>query len=74
MDIYEARIKIHAAITETLVALGSEDRMTEAELETLADECAEVADILMEDLGIGVTSVEADSGIIHATIELYEPE
>lgn len=74
MDIYEARIKIHTAITETLVALGTDNKTTDEELQSLSDECAEIADIIMEDLGISVVSIGEDGKTIHATIELYEPE
>lgn len=72
MNIYEARLKIHATLRDALVALGTDDRTTDEELLSLEDECSEIADILMEDLGLDVTSVEENT--IHATISLYEPE
>lgn len=72
MNQFEARLKIHSAIRDALVSLGADEGSTEEEILSLEDECSEIADILLEEIGLDVVSVEGE--IIHATIALYEPE
>ncbi len=63
MNPNEARLKIHGAITEVLVAMAVEDNATDEEVESLEEEMAELADVIMEDLGVEVVSVNEDKSI-----------
>ena len=60
----EAKIQIYETIIDVLVSLAVEDDAT-------AEEMSELADILMENLGLEVDSVEED-GSIKVTLRLYE--
>jgi hypothetical protein len=70
MNINEARMRIHGAITEVLVEMIAEDDATEEELEDLGDQMGELSDIILEDIGLDVVSVNED-GMITATLHLY---
>lgn len=69
----EAKIKIYETIVDVLVSIGADDDMSDDEVEELAEEMSELADILLETLGLEVNSVEPD-GSIKATLRLYEGE
>lgn len=70
MNANEARLKIHGTITEVLVAMLAEDNATPEDLDEMDETMAELADIIMEDIGLEVTSVDED-GTIHTTLQLY---
>jgi len=61
MNVHEARLKVHGAITLFLVDMAAEDDATEADLEALEEEMAELADLLLEELGLDVVSAESES-------------
>jgi transposase len=63
MNANEARLKIHGAITEVLVAMAIEDDAPDTEVESLFEEMGELADVIMEDIGIEVVSVNEDKSI-----------
>ncbi len=63
-------MRIHGAITEVLVEMIAEDDATEEELEDLGDQMGELSDIILEDIGLDVVSVNED-GMITATLHLY---
>lgn len=69
----EAKIKIYESIVDVLVSIGVDDNMTDDDVEELAEEMAELADIILETLGLEVDSVGED-GSIKATLRLYEGE
>ena len=63
MNANEARLKIHGAITEVLVAMAIEDDAPDTEVESLFEEMGELADVVMEDIGLEVVSVNEDKSI-----------
>lgn len=69
----EAKIKIYESIVDVLVSIGVDDDMSDSDVDELAEEMSELADILLETLGLEVDSVEED-GSIKATLRLYEGE
>ena len=73
MNTNEARMKIHGAITEVLTIMAAEDDTTEHDLVDLEDQMAELADVLMEDLGVEVQSVNED-GSINVVLRLFSDE
>ena len=73
MNTNEARMKIHGAITEVMTIMAEEDGASEQELIELEDQMAELADVLMEDLGIEVQSVNQD-GSINVLLRLFSDE
>lgn len=70
MNPNEARLRVHGAITEVLLEMLADEGSNPEELETLADDMGELADIIMEDIGLDVVSVDDDK-TIHATLQLY---
>lgn len=73
MNANEARLKIHGAITEVLVAMAVEDEATEDEIESLVEEMAELSDVIMEDIGLEVVSVNEDKSI-NVVLRLFTDE
>ena len=73
MNSNEARLKIHGTITDVLVAMAVDDDSTDEDVEQLADELGEVSNIIMEDLGLEVLSVEED-GSIMVKLQLFVDE
>lgn len=73
MNTNEARLKIHGAVTEVLVAMAIEDNSTDEEVELLEEDMSELADVIIEDIGLEVVSVN-DDGSITVTLRLYEGE
>jgi hypothetical protein len=67
----EAKIQIYETIIDVLVSLAVEDDATDEDIDQTAEEMSELADILMENLGLEVDSVEED-GSIKVTLRLYE--
>jgi hypothetical protein len=73
MNANEARLKVHGTITEVLVAMAVEDNATDEEVEALEEEMSELADVILEDLGLEVDGVN-DDGSLSVTLRLYEDE
>lgn len=73
MNANEARLRVHGAITEVLVAMAVDDDASDEEVESLEEEMAELADVIMEDIGLEVTSVNED-GSINAVLRLFTDE
>jgi hypothetical protein len=73
MNANEARLKVHGAITEVLVAMAVEDEATEDEIESLVEEMAELSDVIMEDIGLEVVSVNDDKSI-NVVLRLFTDE
>ena len=73
MNSNEARLRVHGAITEVLVAMAVDDDATDEEVESLEEEMTELADVIMEDIGLEVTSVNED-GSINAVLRLFTDE
>ena len=73
MNINEARLKVHGTVTEVLVAMAIEDNATDEEVEMLEEEMSELADVILEDLGLDVVSVN-DDGSLTVTLRFYEDE
>ena len=73
MNANEARLKVHGTITEVLVAMAIDDDATDEEVESLEEEMAQLADVIMEDLGLDVSSVNED-GSINAVLRLFVDE
>jgi len=71
MNANEARLKIHSAITEVLVSMAVEDDSTDEEVEAFGEEMSEVADLILEELGLDVVSVESDTKMT-VTLDIYE--
>lgn len=67
----EAKIQIYEAIVDVLVSIGVDDDSTDEEVDEMAEQMGEVADILLETLGLTVDSVEED-GSIKATLRVWE--
>lgn len=67
----EAKIQIYETIIDVLVSLAVDDDATDEDIDQTAEEMSELADILMENLGLEVNSVEED-GSIKVTLRLYE--
>ena len=70
MNANEARLKVHGTITEVLVAMAIDDDATDEEAEALAETMGDLADVIMEDLGLEVISVDED-GSMTAKLSLY---
>ena len=64
MNINEARLKVHGTVTEVLVAMAIEDNATDEEVEMLEEEMSELADVILEDLGLDVVSVNDDGSLV----------
>lgn len=73
MNANEARLKIHGAITEVLVSMAIDDNSTDDEVEKLEEAMVELADVIMEDLGVEVVSVNEDDSI-SVTLRLFTDE
>lgn len=73
MNVNEARLKIHGTITDVLVSMAVDDNSTDDEVEQFFDELGEVSDIIMEDMGLEVLSVEED-GSITVKLRLFVDE
>jgi hypothetical protein len=73
MNTNEARLRVHGAITEVLVAMAVDDNASDEEIELLEEELAELADVIMEDIGLEVSSVNED-GSINAVLRLFTDE
>ncbi len=73
MNANEARLKVHGAITEVLVAMAVEDEATEDEIESLVEEMAELSNVIMEDIGLEVVSVNDDKSI-NVVLRLFTDE
>jgi hypothetical protein len=74
MNINEARLLIHSTIADTLVSLGLSDEPTEEEIEQLDEEMREIADILLEELGFSITSVNEDGSFTAHLVLLNEDD
>jgi hypothetical protein len=74
MNINEARLLIHSTIADTLVSLGLSDEPTEEEIEQLDEEMREIADILLEELGFSITSVNEDGSFTAHLVLLNEED
>ena len=66
-------MRIHGTITDVLVAMAVEDDSGDEEVAQLADDLGDVADIILEDLGLEVLSVEND-GSITVKLRLFVDE
>jgi uncharacterized protein with PhoU and TrkA domain len=73
MNANEARLKVHGTITEVLVAMAIDDNASDEEVESLEEEMGQLADVIMEDLGLEVSSVNED-GSINAVLRLFVDE
>ena len=73
MNANEARLRVHGAIVEVLVAMAVEDDATDEEVESLEEEMSELADVIMEDIGLEVTSVNEDKSI-NVVLRLFTDE
>ena len=73
MNETEARLRVHGAITEVLVAMAVDDDASDEEIESLEEEMSELADVIMEDIGLEVTSVNEDKSI-NAVLRLFTDE
>lgn len=73
MNTNEARLRVHGAITEVLVAMAVDENASDEEVESLEEELAELADVIMEDIGLEVSSVNED-GSINAVLRLFTDE
>lgn len=73
MNTNEARLRIHGAITEVLVAMAVDDDASDEEIESLEEEMSELADVIMEDLGVEVLSVNEDKSI-NTVLRLFTDE
>lgn len=73
MNANEARLRIHGTITEVLVSMAMDDNATDEEIEALEEEMGELADVIMEDLGVEVTSVNEDKSM-NVTLRLFSDE
>jgi transposase len=73
MNANEARLRIHGTITEVLVTMAMDDNATDEEIEALEEEMGELADVIMEDLGVEVNSVNEDKSM-NVTLRLFSDE
>ena len=73
MNISEARLKIHRQILDVLVSLALDDTTSDQEIADLEEDMAEVAELIMENIGLEIQSVDDDS-IVKATLNVATPE
>ena len=73
MNANEARLRIHGTITEVLVSMAMDDNATDEEIEALEEEMGELADVIMEDLGVEVTAVNEDKSM-NVVLRLFSDE
>jgi transposase len=73
MNANEARLRVHGAITDVLVAMAVDDDATDEEIDALEEQMSELADVIMEDIGLEVTSVNEDKSI-NAVLRLFTDE
>lgn len=73
MNANEARLKVHGAITEVLVAMAVSDDASDEEVEELAEQMGELADVIMEDIGLEVIAVNED-GTMNVSLHLFSDE
>jgi hypothetical protein len=69
MNISEARLKIHRQILDVLVSLALDDTTSDQEIAELEEDMSEVAELIMENIGLVVNSVDDDS-IVMATLNV----
>lgn len=68
MNIHEARLKVHGAIVGVLVEMAAED---ESDLDALEEEMSYLADVILEELGLDIISVD-DENKMTASLVLYD--
>ncbi len=73
MNISEARLKIHRQILDVLVSLALDDTTSDQEVADLEEDMAEVAELIMENIGLEIQSVD-DESIVKATLNVATPE
>jgi hypothetical protein len=73
MNIPEARLKIHRQILDVLVSLALDDTTSDQEIADLEEDMAEVAELIMENIGLEIQSVD-DESIVKATLNVATPE
>jgi hypothetical protein len=73
MNISEARLKIHRQILDVLVSLALDDTTSDQEVADLEEDMAEVAELIMENIGLEIQSVD-DESIVKATLSVATPE
>ncbi len=73
MNISEARLKIHRQILDVLVSLALDDTTSDQEIADLEEDMAEVAELIMENIGLEIQSVD-DESIVKATLNVATPE
>ena len=73
MNTNEARLRIHGTITEVLVSMAMDDNATDEDIEALEEEMGELADVIMEDLGVEVTAVNDDKSL-NVVLRLFSDE
>jgi hypothetical protein len=73
MNISEARLKIHRQILDVLVSLALDDTTSDQEVADLEEDMAEVAELIMENIGLEIQSVD-DESIVQATLNVATPE
>jgi hypothetical protein len=69
MNISEARLKIHRQILDVLVSLALDDTTSDQEIAELEEDMSEVAELIMENIGLVINSVDDDS-IVMATLNV----
>ena len=73
MNISEARLKIHRQILDVLVSLALDDTTSDQEIADLEEDMAEVAELIMENIGLEIQSVD-DESIVKATLNVATPD
>jgi hypothetical protein len=68
MNHHEARLAVHGAIVNVLVDMAAED---DSDIDALEEEMGYLADVIMEELGLDIVSVDEDDTIL-ANLVLYD--
>ena len=69
----EVRLSVRDLLMEILVSLAVDDETSDEEVATFEDDMSGVADLMLDSLGLKVTSVDNEEGTrFSATFELIE--
>ena len=69
----EVRLSVRDLLMEILVSLAVDDETSDEEIATFEDDMSGVADLMLDSLGLKITSVDNEEGTrFSATFELIE--
>lgn len=69
----EARLVVHEILTEIMVSLAVDDETTDADVQVFEEDMGEVANLMLDALGLEIISVDNEDGTqFTAKLEILE--